>query len=120
MRTAFLLLLCLVTGVAQAAQQSGLSGTIRDEAGGVVSAASVRVVGANGVEQQTLSGPDGKFTLSAIPSGDVTLVVRAGGFAEWSQPVSSREVDIVLKLAGLFETVTVTPTRTEQQLGQVP
>ena len=119
MRTALFLLFILAAGVAHAAQ-AGLSGIIRDEAGGVVSGASVRVVGANGVEQQTLSGPDGKFTLSSIPSGDLTLVVRAGGFAEWSQPVSSREVDIVLKLAGLFETVTVTPTRSEQRLGEVP
>ncbi|HEY1307525.1 MAG TPA: TonB-dependent receptor [Vicinamibacterales bacterium] len=118
-RTALFLLFCLAASLAQAGQ-SGLSGVVRDEAGGVVSGASVSVVGASGVEQQTLSGPDGRFSLPAVPSGTPTLVVRAGGFAEWSQPVTNREVDVVLKLASLFETVTVTPTRSEKRLGEVP
>ena len=119
MRTAFILLFCLVATAVQAGQ-SGLTGIIRDEAGGVVSGASISVVGPGGVEQQTQSGPDGKFTLASVPTGNLTLVVRAGGFAEWTQSVSAREVDIVLKLAGLFETVTVTPTRSEKRLGEVP
>ena len=49
------------------------------------------------------------------------MVVRAGGFAEWSESVApSNEVSVVLKIATLFETVTVTPTRTEKALGEVP
>src|SRR5262249_15779166 len=105
MRTAFFLLFCLTASLAQAAQ-SRLSGVMGDEGGGGVSGASVSVVGSSGVEQQTLSGPDGRFSLPGAPGGGLTLVVRAGGFAEWSQPVTNREVDVVLKLASLFETVT--------------
>jgi outer membrane receptor protein involved in Fe transport len=119
MRSALFLLFCLAATAVQAGQ-SGLSGIVRDEAGGVVSGASISVIGASGLEQQTVSGPDGKFTLATAPSGNVTLLVRAGGFAEWAQPVSSHEVDVVLKIAGLFETVTVTPTRSEKRLGEVP
>jgi outer membrane receptor protein involved in Fe transport len=49
------------------------------------------------------------------------MIVRAGGFAEWSQSVpANREVDVVLAVAGLFETVTVTPTRSAKRLGEVP
>ena len=33
---------------------------------------------------------------------------------------ANREIEVVLHIAGLFETVTVTPTRTEQRLGDVP
>jgi outer membrane receptor protein involved in Fe transport len=119
MRTAFLLLFCLLAATVHAGQ-TGISGIIRDEAGGVVSGASVSITGPSGVEQQTLSGPDGKFSLSMAPRAGQKLVVRAGGFAEWSQAVASAEVDVVLKIASLFETVTVTPTRSEKALGEVP
>ena len=120
MRTALVLAFTLALATAAAAQ-SALSGIVRDEANGVVSGASVTVLGTNGVEQQTVTGPDGRFTLSEVPSGSVTIIVRAGGFAEWSGAVApSNEVSVVLKIATLFETVTVTPTRAEKRLGEVP
>ena len=47
--------------------------------------------------------------------------MRAGGFAERSQPLTPNgPLEIVLAPARLFESVTVTPTRTEQRLGDVP
>ena len=122
MRTtlAFVLVLALCTAAGLGAQ-SAVSGIVRDPAGGAVSGASVLVVGSGGLEQQTVTGPDGRFTLTMPPAGDLTLIVRAGGFAEYTQSVPvNRDVDIVLSIAGLFETVTVTPTRTAQRLGDVP
>ena len=120
MRTALVLALSLAVSTAAAAQ-NGLSGIIKDEAGGAVPGAAVVVVGTNGPEQKTVSGPDGRFALTMPPTGDLTLIVRAGGFAEWSQAVpASREVEVVLAIANLFETVTVTPTRSEKRLGEVP
>jgi outer membrane receptor protein involved in Fe transport len=104
-----------------AAAQATLSGIVKDEAGGAVSGATVLVVGSSGSEQQTVSGPDGRFTLTMPPTGDLTLVVRAGGFAEWTQSVPANgEIDVVLHIASLFETVTVTPTRSAKRLGDVP
>ncbi len=118
MRT-IVLFLCLALPAASAAQTS-ISGVVKDETGGVVSGASVVVRGSAGVEQQTVTGPDGRFSLDAV-SGPATLVVRAGGFAEKSQPVSgTTEIEVVLVPASVFESVTVTPTRTEQRLGDVP
>ena len=89
--------LALATG---AAAQSTVSGIVRDEANGVVSGASVSVLGTNGLEQQTVTGPeDGRFTLTEVPSGNLTMIVRAGGF-EWAEPVApSNEVNVVLKIA---------------------
>jgi len=120
MRTVLILALCLAVSAAAAAQ-TPLSGTVRDNSGAVVSGASITVVGAGGVEQHAVSGPDGRFSIASPPPGDLTIVVRAPGFAEWTQSApASRELDVVLSVAGLFETVTVTPTRTAKRLGEVP
>jgi outer membrane receptor protein involved in Fe transport len=86
----------------------------------VVSGAVIFVQTAAGVEQHAVTQLDGRFELAqGIPKG-ATLVVRAGGFAEKSQPVTdSAELVVVLQPARLLESVTVTPTRTEQRLGDV-
>jgi outer membrane receptor protein involved in Fe transport len=73
----------------------------------------------SGAERQTVTGSDGTFTLDNIQA-DAILIVRASGFAEKRQPVSSGDIDVVLSPATILETVTVTPTRTEQRLGDVP
>jgi outer membrane receptor protein involved in Fe transport len=119
MRTVLVCVLALALASAAAAQ-STVTGIVRDEASGVVSGASVTVLGSNGIDQQTVTGPDGRFTLTGVDGGNLTVIVRAGGFAEWSESVTPGEINVVLKLAGLFETVTVTPTRTEKSLGAVP
>jgi outer membrane receptor protein involved in Fe transport len=100
---------------------SAVSGIVKDDSGAVVSGASIIVIGSSGLEQQAVSGPDGRFAIAAAPTGDLTMIVRAGGFAEWSQSVpANRDVEVVLAVAGLFETVTVTPTRSAKRLGEVP
>jgi len=101
---------------------SSLSGIVRDTTGGAVPGAAVIVKPASGTERQTFTGPDGRFTIETPETGEVTIVVRAGGFAEKTQKVSSSNgsIEITVEPATLLETVTVTPTRTEQRLGDVP
>ena len=119
MRHAIALVLMLAAAV-PALAQSPVSGVVRDESGAVVSGATVLIMGSSGVQAQTLTGPDGRFSLDP-GSGPTTLIVRAAGFAERSQPLAPNgPLEIVLSPAGLFESVTVTPTRTEQRLGDVP
>jgi outer membrane receptor protein involved in Fe transport len=103
---------------------STVSGVVHDSSGGVVPGASVIVRPASGPERQTLTGPDGRFTIDAPDTGDVTIVVRAGGFGEHVQRLigadRGRDLDIVVAPAALLETVTVTPARSEQRLGDIP
>ena len=101
---------------------SSISGVVHDSSGGVVSGAAVIVRAASSPEQRVLTGPDGRFRVETAATGDVTVIVRAGGFAEKTERVTdlSRSLDIVLAPAGLLEQVTVTASRTEQRLGDIP
>ena len=103
---------------------ASLSGIVHDSTGAVVVGASVIVRPAVGPERQTQTGPDGRFTVESPEDGDVTLIVRAGGFAENVRRLTgadrNADLDIQVVPAGLLETVTVTPTRTAQRLGDVP
>jgi outer membrane receptor protein involved in Fe transport len=119
MRTASLLAFLLAFALSASAQ-TGVSGVVTDSSGGVVPGAAVIARAPSGSEQQTVTGPDGRFALSSLPAGAV-VIVRASGFAEKTLPASNgASLDIELAPANLFESVSVTPTRTEQRLADVP
>ncbi len=97
-----------------------ITGVVKDSTGAVVPGATV-IAQAQSASAQTVTGPDGRFTIDKAPDGAATLIVRAGGFAEKRQPLSGpSEIEVVLSPASFLETVTVTPTRTEQRLGDIP
>jgi outer membrane receptor protein involved in Fe transport len=102
---------------------SPLSGVVHDSTGGAVAGAAVIVRSGAGQEIRATTGPDGRFTVDAPETGELTVIVRAGGFAEKTEQVSgsrSGDLDLTLSPATLFETVTVTPTRTEQKIVDTP
>lgn len=106
---------------ASSAGQTPLTGVVKDETGAVVSGAAILIRTDRGLEQRAITGPEGRFTLERGVQGQQVLVVRAVGFAEAEQAITSAgEMEIVLRLAPHAESVTVTPTRTEQRLGDVP
>jgi outer membrane receptor protein involved in Fe transport len=116
-----LLLTLLLT--AQSLAMPGISGTVRDSSGQVIVGATVIARFVNGAEQQTVSGPDGRFSLAVAAPGDVTLLVRANSFDEFRRTLpagAASDVSIVLTPASLSETVTVTASRMEQRLRDVP
>ena len=98
---------------------SGVTGVVRDTAGGAIVGASVVVKSGSGTEQ-TVTGPDGHFTIEKAPSGSATIIVRAGGFAEKEQALTATaDIEIVLTPATILENITVTPSRGEQKLSDV-
>jgi outer membrane receptor protein involved in Fe transport len=118
METILILTLSMALAAAQPAQ---LNGVVLDPSGGTVAGATIIVRVNSAVEEQTITGPDGRFTLHKVPPAGATVVVRAGGFAEKQQLLNGvAPLEIVLTPAGLLETVVVTPTRTEERLGSVP
>jgi outer membrane receptor protein involved in Fe transport len=115
-----LLAFVVALSMIQAGGAGALSGTVRDMSGGAVSGATVILRTNDGVEQQTVSGPDGRFSFDD-PPGAATLVVLAGGFAVSEQRIAgSGDIEVVLSPASLLETLTVTPTRSERRLGSTP
>ncbi|HEY7291483.1 MAG TPA: TonB-dependent receptor [Vicinamibacterales bacterium] len=114
----------LTLSLAAAPAASTMSGTVHDSAGGVVQGALVIVRSPGGAERQVVTGPDGRFTIDAPEGAELTVIVRAGGFAETTKQVTASErngdLDVVVAPAGVLETVTVTPARGEQRVGDVP
>ncbi len=104
-----------------AAAPATVSGVVRDGTGAAVAGALVVVKTSSGTDGQMVTGPDGRFAIETSASGELTLVVRAGGFAERTERLTGadREIDIVLGVAPLLETVTVTATRSEQPIANV-
>src|SRR3989475_1085607 len=101
--------------------QASITGVVKDTSGGAVSGASVMVRAESGADQQTVTGPDGRFSLDRVPAGSATLIDRAGGFAVNEQTlVGTGNLEVVLSPATVLETVTVTPTRSEQRVGDIP
>lgn len=99
-----------------------VTGVVRDSAGGVVPGAIVIARTSAGSEQRTVTGLDGRFTISLPTPFDLTI--RVGGFAEHTQaiaaPTAGTPLEIVLIPGGISQQVTVTATRGEQRLGDVP
>ncbi len=111
-----LLALLVAFGLAQA----DVAGVVRDSTGGVVSGATVTLQTSDGADEQTVTGPDGRFAFDEVTGAD-TVTVRAGGFGVVERPVSgASDMEIVLEPATLLETVTVTPLRGAERLGSTP
>ena len=109
------LALALATG-----QNPAVTGVVLDETGLAVPGATVIVRSSTGTDEQTLTGPDGRFMLAKKPAADATIIVRAGGFAEKRVPANGDHLEVVVSAAPLLETVMVTPSRTLERVNNLP
>ena len=75
-----------------------ISGVVRDPSGAVVAGASVVVKPASGAEHLALTGPDGRFAVDMPVEGDVSVIVRAGGFAEPTDSARSNKAHRMTRL----------------------
>src|SRR4029453_13412838 len=123
-RTAVMSLLLAILLAAQSVAAPALSGVVRDGSGQVVPGAVVIARVTPGGEQQTVTGDDGRFSLPLTSASEIVLIVRAPSFAETRRTIpagaATAEVQVTLQPATLSETVTVTASRVEQRLRDVP
>src|SRR4051812_21638938 len=99
-----------------------VTGVVKDSTGSAVAGATVVIRTSGGAEQRTVSGPDGPFSFANPPEGAATLIVRAGGFAEATKPITgaTQQIEVELALPTMSDAVTVTPTRSELPVTDVP
>jgi vitamin B12 transporter len=108
-------LLCLLTSLSSAANDSGKTFTIRvvDPQGIAVSGAEVSLLSADGkVLAAQTSSAEGLAILSGNSAGTYQIKVLAPGFAEENIRNPEREVTVRLHVATASETVVVSATRT--------
>lgn len=111
------------TGPASAPAAGVVAGIVLDPAGTAVPDATVVVRPAGGAEARGVSGADGRFSLAISPASTVVVTVTARGFSEVRQTLSTGQSwsDLRVQLAArVAEAVTVTATRGEREIRDVP
>jgi outer membrane receptor protein involved in Fe transport len=118
-------LLIAALGV-QSSSPVSVAGVVRDSTGAAISGASVVVRQEDGSEARAVTSADGRFALS-VPRSAFDVLVDARGFGKSVQHVpapqsgqDSVQLDITLQPATVLEEVTVTASRTDQRVGDVP
>src|SRR4051794_29178160 len=116
------LLLC-ACGDRLFAQTVLLQGRVTDSLGGAINGAVVTLTGAEPTPRTTPTGADGTFSFDGVPPGTVNLRVEAPGFESTTQsiPVAATMVPatIVLRVAGVAESIGVVAPRLEEDLPQL-
>src|SRR5208282_5719705 len=113
----FVLILAMCWMAAPARAQSGnagtIEGTVQDAAGAAIPGASVDIANpVSGYRRAATTGPDGTFRFTNVPFNPYHLVVKAAGFALFTQDVDVRSgvpvtVTIALKVGAASSTVVV-------------
>ena len=116
--------LLLIAGAAYGQAGANITGTITDEHGAKVSGAAIYLTSRSGWQTTTTSDANGNFLFSNVRPGQYLVEVRASGFAVYTLPVeragdSDQTIAVVLKVAAIDATVTVTANGTPQRAEEV-
>jgi hypothetical protein len=93
------------------AGRGDVQGTVRDPSGGLIPGVTVRLLSTSGATaDQDVTDASGHFSCNA-PPGTYTLQAEIQGFQTYTQSISltgtPQRVDVVLRVGGIAETVTV-------------
>jgi hypothetical protein len=110
---AVLAAVCLFGGTAYA-QNAQISGTLKDQSGGVLPGVTVTAKNdATGLTRSAVTEGDGSYRLPALPPGSYTITAELSGFGTESRPEvvlvidQTAIIDFTMRPAALSETVTV-------------
>jgi iron complex outermembrane receptor protein len=121
------LLVAAFSPVAFASQEAGsIVGVVSDEQGAVLPGAAVTLVDAGGNAVRTVfTDASGRYRFTGLAPQRFSVRVEMSGFRpvvrdQLQVTATPVTVDVTLALGSLLETVVVTGTRAEQQLGKIP
>ncbi len=103
----------------------GIIGAVVDENGAKVAGAQVILRSSTGVNLTTATDQAGAFKFESLRSGSYFVEVKASGFSVFTseeiefQRGESKQVNVVLKVASINESVVVTATGTVQRADEV-
>ena len=111
---AFVVVAVLAAGLTSGAQSTNISGTVLDQAGHAIPGAEVILTNRETrVQSRLVVDALGRFSVTGLPPGEYSRVVRHPGFMTLSGRFSPGPGDIELKyilgIGRLEETITVTP-----------
>ena len=114
------LLVILAAGPAAGlAQDGGIAGIVTDDTGGVLPGVTVEATGAalTGGPRLAVTDGEGAYAFTALPPGAYAVTFTLPGFERLERDVeiagaATETLDVVLRLGGLFEVVTVAVTGT--------
>jgi len=111
---------------AQAQTQTVMAGTVKDSAGAAIVGAEVELRNAaNNQKSRQITDSAGQFSFSPVSQGEYKIVVTMKGFRQLvvaSVKVSDAKAysfDLQLVPGAISETVVVTGTRSEQEIGKI-
>jgi len=120
------ILIALIASAAPAAAAT-VSGVVSDPTGASVPGARVVLHGlATGQETASETGADGRYLLTTPEPGTYLVVVTRPGFSEAARTVviadaaETVDVPVQLEIGGVRAEVTVTATRAEREVRQIP
>src|SRR5690348_11784884 len=100
---------------AQAVANAQVTGQVTDESGASIQGATVKMIETEkGVPHETITGPDGRYTLPNLPVGPYRLEVSMSGFKTYVQTGvvlqvgNSPEINVKLQVGSITENVQVT------------
>jgi hypothetical protein len=101
--------------VSQGSQSGGISGSVKDTTGAVITGATVTITNnaTKNVERSAVTTSDGLFSATLLPPGDYTVAVKAPGFKAYSGQVTvllntTSRFDASLQVGAATEVVEVT------------
>ncbi len=112
-------LLFIISGIVVTAQ-SRLTGTIKDEKGQPVEAATVKI---KNTSRSTVADAKGQFTLTGLPSLPFTLQISSAGYAPAELPLSQLKdssITIILLENSQLSDVVITSRRRVESAQEVP
>jgi hypothetical protein len=117
--------------VSRAATTGTISGTVRDQSGGVIPSATVVALNTRtGVKQTVTTDSRGFYSFPELPIGEYEILIQKSGFKQYHQTHlvidinTALRVDATLQLGAVSQAVTVSSTAvhvdtTSTQLGEV-
>ncbi len=123
---AIVLIVAAMLNNAQSQTQTAITGAVKDSAGAAIVGAEVELRSVVGKEnRRQITDSSGQFSFSPVSPGEYKIIVTKNGFRQMTiasvkaDEARDYNLDVQLEPGSISETVVVTGTRSEQEIGKI-